>query len=136
MHVVLCETTEKDDSDEQTQSPVYDKVSAWGTDMPFLHSKVRQSILRVITGSFPWLIDLYVACYKPTSPKARWTPKWNWEFKQNCQVWVIPTVGHKLFRHMAEPNCVLSATDRDWKGPQKMTGQKQGQTYEVDIIFL
>lgn len=57
MHVVLCETTEKDDSDEQTQSPVYDKVSAWGTDMPFLHSKVRQSILRVITGSFPWLID-------------------------------------------------------------------------------
>lgn len=56
MHVVLCETVEKDDSDEQTQSPVYDKVSAWGTDMPFLHSKVRQSILRVITGSFPWLI--------------------------------------------------------------------------------
>lgn len=61
MHVVLCETVEKDDSDEQTQSPVYDKVSASGTDMPFLHSKVRQSILRVITGSFPWLIWMWHA---------------------------------------------------------------------------
>lgn len=39
--------------------------------------------------------------------------------KEIAQVLMIPTIGQKLFRHMADPDCLLSAIAGDLESPHK-----------------
>lgn len=109
-------------------SSLLHKVSTWGIDLPLLDSKDEQSILRVIIEGFPWLTWMWNAT---NSHLPRLIVSTYWNPKLNHQVLVIPMVGHKLFRHMADPDCLLKYNWWTLKKATQMAGQKKGNS-----IFL